>query len=175
MTESNQSPSFVDKRSGAISGTETPYGPLPTPEEIRERESKRGRNRTKMERWAPGTDPHDQDARPDSGWEYVKLDVTEGKEGQGVDHFAGLSGPDSGVRCFQCKSTNYRILDERSSETVAGTQDDIAWAKANNRPFDKMRAPNVIGVFCPNCKQVAQFRESIFRELQGEEVRNYAE
>lgn len=164
MTET-ENPGGVDRRSSAISRITSPYGPLPSNEELEERRNKRGNQfRHRLERWAPGQDPNDPDAHPDSGYEYVKLEVTEGQDQR--DPYADLSGPDAEVRCWNCHQHNYRIIGKRSSEEVGDTQDTVKWARAQNRPVDALLVPDVIALFCPGCKHQMQLREQDYLEAK---------
>ena len=135
--------------------------------------------RTSNYRWAPGEDPHDDDAQPDSGYEYIGLEGPNTPDDQrdisDNERYGAIGkGPDSGVTCFQCKSVHYIIADERTPEDVAATLPDVAWAQANNRPVDPVRVPTAWLLFCPSCKHVVQLRESVVRALRGETVERYA-
>ena len=64
------------------------------------RKENRARRNIDPVRWKPGHDPNDDDAHPDSGWEYAKIIENEVvPEGPKV---TGTGGPEAGMLCFTC-------------------------------------------------------------------------
>jgi hypothetical protein len=125
--------------------------------------------RTSNYRWAPGEDPHDLEATPDSGWEYKKLEVVEGESD--IDTFKGVRGPDSGVRCFRCKAQHYLIIDERTREQVLADRDVESWAIQNNRPVDPLRQDPEKMLWCPGCRHTVQVMDYALKVLQEQEAK----
>lgn len=114
-------------------------------------------------RWSLGQDPNDDEAWPDSGYTYYKLDHGPENPLDPSTQYKDLQGPDSEVLCFKCKTTNYRIIEERK---VAPDM-EVDWAIKNNRPYDPRQVPNVYTLFCPNCKQYAQLADYAMKAIRG--------
>lgn len=117
--------------------------------------------RTSNYRWAPGEDPHDDDANQDSGYEYIKLDVREHQTAD-VDPYAGIRGQASGILCFECRVQDYLIIDERSAEEVIAGRDEESWAIKMNRPVDSWRVQGELLLFCPGCHAKTQMTEQMY-------------
>ena len=124
--------------------------------------------RNAQHRWKHGEDPHDPEADPESGWEYVKLEAPE-NEAVHPHPFEGMTGPDSGVRCFRCKSVNYRVVDERTPLQMAVTQPDLEHGLAMNRPIDFRRMPGALALLCPQCEHFAQVATPIVSMLAAQQ------
>lgn len=140
----------------------------------------RNRNRLANVRWKLGENPHDdlavgsvgareltpEQALQEPGYVDYKVEMHEPHQPTEQEQYAGLRGSDSGIRCWSCRGNTYRIVDERSSEQVASTQDDIVWAQKMNRPVDPERIPTVWLLFCPGCKHKMQMPDYEVRRLQ---------
>lgn len=161
MTQDDLEPKVTDRRSGS--------GQKIVPPEI-DFEAAYANNpfRIRNYRWAPGQDPNDDEAWPDSNWDYVNLEVLEHPDESASDpdwSYRNISGSPSGVRCFHCRNNDYLIVDVRSSEEIAKTQDDVLWARVNNREVDPLKVPDVLALFCPGCKHQAQVRKEVVQLL----------
>ncbi len=102
-------------------------------------------------RWKPGHDPNDDDAHPDSGWEYAKLIENEVvPEGPAV---TGQRGPEAGIPCFTC-GLPMRVVQSLHPKEIldyAVTGTDLILPKDVDR---------VCILKCPNDHAPMQFRES---------------
>ncbi len=103
-------------------------------------------------KWAPGHDPNDDDAHPDSPWEYPKFVPAESKpEGPAV---TGTGGPEAGMPCLQdgC-SLPLRIIQGFEPREILGylEQPDLVIPKVEDR---------VMILMCSNDHAV-QMRESL--------------
>lgn len=113
--------------------------------------------RTSILRWPLSEDPHDDEAQSGSGYEYIKLEgPSSPDEERDVDHYAGLSGPPSGVTCLHCKQHETLIVQHRAREDVIAGQPDLSHAVAMNRPVDEWRATDLYMLLCPGCKGMMQ-------------------
>ena len=133
------------------------------------------RTRTTPVRWAPGHDPRDEETdNKGTGWETVKLEVTEHKEPQNVDALGNVRGQPSGVQCYNCKHGEMLIIDSRTPEEIASTQPHLSHALEMNRDVDPLELPSLLMLVCPQCKTAMQVRESVMRKMRGEQVDRYA-
>lgn len=181
----------VDRRSGHASPDELEARRQRLPEERRSslygndpdvayEETRKHIVRQTVYRWGLGQDPNDDEAWPDSGWEYVRLEgpsTPDSERDLGEARYKELSGPASGVKCFQLKGSctgEYLVVQERTPEEIVATLDDVQWAIKNNRAVDPERIPTAWLLFCPVCKHMTQMRESVVRKLRGEPVDSYA-
>ena len=85
----------------------------------KKREVKEDRTLRKQHHWKSGHDPADDDAHPDSGWEYTKL-VEEEQRPQGPK-VTGTMGPEAGMPCFQDGCNNpMRVIQGFEVEEILG-------------------------------------------------------
>lgn len=124
----------------------------------------KNRNRLANVRWKFGEDPHDDDAHPDSGWEYVTLDYPEHPP-EDTNPYGGKGGPDSGVRCFNCHGYTYRILDTRTPEEILAGLPDEQWRRSQGRGDDRA-APRVYLLVCPKCENRVQLNEEAIERIK---------
>jgi len=108
----------------------------------------------KIHKWKWGQDPNDPDTGKDSPYIYTqpsKLlpvlppDPVEPK----------WSGPDSGLRCFECKQDNYRIVDSKKIDIVTGYS-------IGREEFHDTK----LLLVCPRCNRKVQMYKSVLDRLQ---------
>lgn len=123
-------------------------------------------------RWKFGEDPHDDDATPESGYEYTKVEVAEDHTKTEKERFGLIGGGQpSGVQCFECRHTDYLIIDQRTAQEVIESRPDVDWAQKMNRPLDFWRSQAELMLFCPSCKGVTQLLEGIYLMLKAQTER----
>jgi hypothetical protein len=129
-----------------------------------EKTYRKNRNRLSNVRWKFGEDPYDPDTHPDSGWNYVSLDVTE-HEAKDVNPYKGKGGTDSGVTCFTCRAETYRIVDERTPAQVLAELPDEQWRRSQGRGYERA-APRVYLLVCPKCEGRVQMNEEALERVR---------
>lgn len=158
----NDRPSMRDLRSSSATGR--------SGDDEYERLYRRNQRQIRNVRWAPGQDPHDDDAHPDSGWQYVKLDGAETPDSErDVDQYRDLAGPGAGVQCFRCHGAEFRIVQERTPAEIIATRPDLEWSLKMNRPIDPWSAPRLLMLFCPACKHMVQMAEQAVATIRRQQ------
>ncbi len=114
------------------------------------KDNKRRRNIDPV-RWKPGHDPNDDDAHPDSGWEYAKIIENEVlPEGPAV---TGQRGAEAGMPCFVCKLP-MRVIQTFHPKEI------LSYAITGQDLLIPREADRVCILKCPN-EHAMQFRESL--------------
>ncbi len=116
----------------------------------------------KKYKWTHGHDPNDDDARPDSGWVYVKWEVTEHGPTP-PDQAQGLrGGPPSGVPCPRCKE-DMRMVARKSALDIMENSEVVRPGESPPQDADQ---DALILLACPRCYQKQQWRESALTRLR---------
>ena len=102
-------------------------------------------------KWYPGTDPNDDDAHPDSKWQYV-VKVEEEKKPPGGPPIQGRRGPPAGMKCIvndSCQADMFILQDYEPHEILQhleGVGGDVIVPKV---------ADKVVVVACSNDHRAA--------------------
>lgn len=117
--------------------------------------------------WKHGHDPNDEDADPDSPFFYLKLEAHE--EDANPNQKEDLSGPESGVWCFNCLCRGRKVMTRLVAEVdpysllePTGYKTEEATVKTTEK---------VVMVICPECTAVNHWREEAFKRERTRQAR----
>lgn len=113
-------------------------------------------------RWALGHDPHDDDAHPDSGWQYIRWEVTEGPETT-PDQTKGLGGGPEAFPCDRCGETMRIVAKKPPSEIIKESQ---VVKLREDADLSAMDTDDIFLVACPKCEQKVQMPGTHVRRLR---------
>jgi len=180
---SESRPLLVDKRAGS-GNKDVPPKPAHNPILDLPTDYSKNRNRLANVRWKRGEDPRDdlavgsvgartlspEEAQLTTGYVDYDLEVLEHPHPENVDPYEGIHGSRTGIKCWSCPAGEYLIIAERTSQEVGDTLDEVTWARKMNRPVDPLKVPDVLKLFCPQCKSVMEMRKEIVLELRAKAV-----
>lgn len=110
----------------------------------------------RIHRWKHGHDPQDDEATPESGWEYVTLKPPESSAK--VPEQPG-GGPDTGLPCQQCGANTYRAVDSCTvKESLEAKGVDMG------RLSGEYLAKRIVRLKCP-CGAEMSMREDVLRRV----------
>jgi hypothetical protein len=116
-------------------------------------------------KWAPGHDPNDQEADPDSGFVYVTLQPTEAPaEPRDKDTIKG--GPPSGTICFNCLTNRGTQVETRLVAAVSPYDMLAGTGFKQTEGTTKTKEKDIITI-CPVCSSATHWREREFKRARS--------
>lgn len=111
----------------------------------------------RQHKWRHGHDPSDDEATPESGWEFATIKPPESSAH--VEEEPG-GGPDTGIRCQRCNSTYRAVASCTVGEALKAKGADVSRA----RP--EYLAQRIVRLLCP-CGHEMSLREDVLRGLMA--------
>lgn len=114
----------------------------------------------RQHKWKHGHDPQDDDATPESGWEYITLKPPE-SSAQVEEQPSG--GPDTGIPCQRCATNTYRAVASCTIREALAARKPVG---EGQNDFGGLRQEyldqRVVRLKCP-CGHEMSMREDILR------------